>query len=66
MEIQNLRFENRILTEWETDPAAERCQIIKIVLQPILENAILHGIFEKPSKSGHREMTSRPLLRDRR
>ena len=53
VEIQNLRFENRILTEWETDPAAERCQIIKIVLQPILENAILHGIFEKPSKGGH-------------
>lgn len=52
VEIQNLRFENRILANWDTDPSADRCQIIKIVLQPIIENAILHGIFEKPSKSG--------------
>lgn len=53
VEIQNLRFENRILAEWDTDPYADHCQIIKIVLQPVIENAILHGIFEKPSKSGH-------------
>ena len=53
VEIQNLRFENRILATWDTDASADRCQIIKIVLQPIIENAILHGIFEKPSKSGH-------------
>lgn len=52
VEIQNLRFENHILAKWDTDPSADRCQIIKIVLQPIIENAILHGIFEKSSKSG--------------
>lgn len=52
VEIQNLRFENHILAKWDADPSADRCQIIKIVLQPIIENAILHGIFEKPSKSG--------------
>ena len=53
VEIQNLRFENRISAEWDTDPSADSCRIIKIVLQPLIENAILHGIFEKPSKSGH-------------
>lgn len=52
VEIQNLRFENRIRAQWNTDPSADGCQIIKIVLQPIIENAILHGIFEKPSKCG--------------
>ncbi len=59
VEIQNLRFENRIQSEWDIDPSADRCQIIKIVLQPIIENAILHGIFEKPSKSGRLKVTLR-------
>lgn len=52
VEIQNLRFENCILAKWDMDPCAEGCLIIKIVLQPIIENAILHGILEKPSKRG--------------
>lgn len=59
VEIQNLRFENRILAEWDTDPSVDRCQIIKIVLQPVIENAILHGIFEKPSKCGKLKVTVR-------
>ena len=37
---------------WALDPAAAQCRIIKIVLQPLIENAIIHGIFEKPSKCG--------------
>lgn len=59
VEIQNLRFENRIRTEWDIDPLIQRCQIIKIVLQPILENAILHGLFEKPSKCGRLKVQAR-------
>ena len=52
VEIQNLRFENRVSVRWALDPAAAQCRIIKIVLQPLIENAIIHGIFEKPSKCG--------------
>lgn len=52
VEIQNMRFENRISARWDTDPSIASCQIIKIILQPLIENAILHGIFEKPSKCG--------------
>lgn len=59
VEIQNLRFENRISADWDTDPSADACQIIKIVLQPLIENAILHGIFEKKSKSGHLQIRIR-------
>ncbi|MCI9337160.1 MAG: sensor histidine kinase [Lachnospiraceae bacterium] len=59
VEIQNLRFENKVSAEWDTDPSGDCCQIIKIVLQPLIENAILHGIFEKPSKSGRLKVTSR-------
>ena len=61
VEIQNLRFENRIAAELDTDPSADCCQIIKIVLQPLIENAILHGIFEKPSKSGRLKVQVRRL-----
>lgn len=52
LEIQNMRFDNRIQVEWNLDPAADDCQIIKIILQPLIENAVIHGIFEKPTKSG--------------
>lgn len=52
LEIQNLRFENRVSSIWDLDPSIEDCKIIKIILQPIIENAVIHGIFEKPSKSG--------------
>ncbi|MEG2660634.1 MAG: sensor histidine kinase [Oscillospiraceae bacterium] len=51
-EIQNMRFENHVDVHWNLDPSAANCQIIKIVLQPLIENAIIHGIFEKPSKCG--------------
>lgn len=52
LQIQNMRFDDRIHITWDLDPAAGSCQVIKIILQPLIENAILHGIFEKPSKSG--------------
>ena len=59
VEIQNLRFENRVRVDWEIEPGIERCPIIKIVLQPIIENAIIHGIFEKPEKTGRLQIAAR-------
>lgn len=64
VEIQNLRFENRVAAEWDTDTSVDSCQIIKIVLQPLIENAILHGIFEKPSKRGLLKVKVRRLAND--
>lgn len=64
VEIQNLRFENRVTAEWDTDTSVDSCQIIKIVLQPLIENAILHGIFEKPSKRGLLKVKTRRLADD--
>ena len=52
IQIQNMRFENRIHVEWDIEEKVKDCQIIKIVLQPLIENAIIHGIFEKPERSG--------------
>lgn len=58
LEIQNLRFDNRIHITWNLDPSADQCRVIKIILQPLIENAVIHGIFEKPSKSGHLSITT--------
>ena len=52
VDIQNMRFDDRIHVEWDLDGSAGRCQVIKIILQPLIENAIIHGIFETPSKTG--------------
>lgn len=59
VDIQNMRFENSIDVTWDLDPACNDCQIIKIILQPLIENAIIHGIFEKPTKTGKLAITTR-------
>lgn len=59
LQIQNLRFDDRIQTKWDLDPSADDCRVIKIILQPLIENAVIHGIFEKPSKSGTLTVTTR-------
>lgn len=52
LKIQNARFEDRIKSFWEVDPSLEQLLMIKIILQPIIENAVLHGICEREDKSG--------------
>lgn len=50
--IMQKRFENRFSVEFEIENAAEVYMIPKLSLQPLLENALLHGILysEKPEK----------------
>lgn len=52
IDIQNMRFENRITVVWDIDRQTLPCMVVKIILQPVIENAIIHGIFEKPEKAG--------------
>lgn len=42
--LQKLRFSNRLNYEIRSDVPAERIFIPKLLLQPIVENSILHGI----------------------
>lgn len=42
--IIKLRYTNKISFEWNIDTALIRCKTIKLILQPIIENAIYHGI----------------------
>jgi len=52
MSIQNIRFENQIEFQLDIDEQILSFIIPKITLQPIVENAITHGILEKSSRSG--------------
>ncbi len=42
--IQNLRYAGEFNVTYQVDPAALTCQLPRFLLQPLMENAILHGI----------------------
>lgn len=44
LEIQKIRFKNRLSYEILTDTELENISIIKLILQPIVENSITHGL----------------------
>lgn len=44
IKIQSIRYENRFDVTWDIEPDVYDCKIIRIVFQPIIENAIYHGI----------------------
>lgn len=50
--IQNMRFKERIILEIDVPENLYKYKILKIILQPLVENAILHGILEKDEESG--------------
>lgn len=52
VQIQNMRFDDRIEMIQDVEPDILPLQTIKIILQPIVENAIQHGIFKKKNRSG--------------
>lgn len=43
MNIQQIRFKNKFTTEIEAGPGTEGLYTLKLILQPLLENAIYHG-----------------------
>lgn len=50
--IQNVRFEDAFTIDYDIDPEASIGKIPKLILQPIVENSITHGILPK-SEVGH-------------
>lgn len=47
LQIQQFRFGSRICYEIQVDPALYNCRIPKFTLQPLVENAIRHGLEPK-------------------
>lgn len=50
--IQNMRFGGGIDLSIELPEELKACEVPKIILQPLVENSILHGIREKASEAG--------------
>ena len=42
--IQKIRYKNRFQVDIDIDPEIHECSTIKLIVQPLLENAIYHGV----------------------
>ncbi|MCD9024188.1 sensor histidine kinase [Cohnella silvisoli] len=50
MTIQSFRYENRIEAVFNVDESLLDCKVLKLSLQPIVENAVYHGLEPKRGK----------------
>jgi two-component system sensor histidine kinase YesM len=42
--IQSIRFKDKFTTHWEVESAALEASVMRFILQPLVENAIQHGL----------------------
>ena len=55
LEIERIRFNDRLTTSVEVEPNVLDCRVPNLILQPIVENAIRHGVAPR-SAPGHVEI----------
>ncbi len=58
LEIERIRFRDRLTVAITVDPAALDIDVPSLILQPLVENAIRHGL-EPQARPGHLEITVR-------
>ena len=61
--IQMVRYRNKFTVQFDTDPAALELSTVKLTVQPLLENAIYHGM---ELMDGEGEITVRTRIKDGR
>ena len=64
LNIINIRYEDRIQLELDIEAGTENCRIFKLLLQPLAENACLHGILPSQLKKGRIIIQSRRIAGD--
>ena len=47
LQLMKLRFGDRLVWDIQTSPGAEQARIPKLLIQPLVENALLHGLGNK-------------------
>ena len=50
--IEEIRFGQRLHVQWNLDPLADQARLPPLLLQPLVENAVRHGV--EPSRTGAR------------
>jgi two-component system sensor histidine kinase AlgZ len=48
LSIEQLRFGDRVTVRWELDEAAGLAEVPVLILQPLVENAVRHGVEASP------------------
>lgn len=59
--IQKVRYKNKFTVTFDTDPEVLELSTVKLIIQPLLENAIYHGM---EFMDGDGEITVRSQIRD--
>jgi two-component system sensor histidine kinase AlgZ len=54
--IEQVRFDERLRVRWSLDPKADGARLPPLILQPLVENAVRHGV--EPSAAGADVMIS--------
>ena len=57
LDIQSLRFEDRFAWETDVDERFQHCIVPKLITQPLVENAIIHGVADMDD--GYVKLTAR-------
>jgi glucose-6-phosphate-specific signal transduction histidine kinase len=51
LDIEKIRFRCHVQTEWEIEPRARNAAVPVMILQPLVENALRHGVRERAQAS---------------
>ncbi|MCV2354863.1 histidine kinase [Paucibacter sp. B2R-40] len=60
LDIEQIRFDGRLRIHWQLDPAAGGAKVPPLLLQPLVENAVRHGV-EPNEAGGDVEISTRRL-----
>jgi signal transduction histidine kinase len=59
LDVERVRFSDKLRTQLDIDPAARRCIVPNLLLQPLVENAIKHGISRRVTEGCVRLIAAR-------